>query len=156
MTLRELRLKEGIPLKEASEITGIPMRTYIRYEKEPEKENTIKYKHALNTLAEYTRIDEDKGILSIDAIRTGLGEVFKDKDVSFCILFGSYAKNRATEKSDIDLVVNTGITGLAFYGLVEEIREKLKKKVDLLRIEDLTENTGLLSEVLKDGVKVYG
>ena len=156
MTLRELRLKEGIPLKEASEITGIPMRTYIRYEKEPEKENTIKYKHALNTLAEYTRIDEDKGILSIDAIRTGLGEVFKDKDVSFCILFGSYAKKRATEKSDIDLVVNTGITGLAFYGLVEEIREKLKKKVDLLRIEDLTENTGLLSEVLKDGVKVYG
>ena len=73
-----------------------------------------------------------------------------------CYLFGSYAKGYATEKSDVDLLVDTDITGLDFFGLVEEFRESLHKKVDLLRLEDIRDNKEILLEILKDGIKLYG
>lgn len=47
---------------------------------------------------------------------------------SFCYLFGSYAKNTANELSDVDLLVSTKITGMAFFGLAEKLREALHKK----------------------------
>lgn len=43
-----------------------------------------------------------------------------------------------------------------FYGLAEELREALLKKVDLLNIEQLNNNPELINEVLRDGVKIYG
>ena len=48
------------------------------------------------------------------------------------------------------------ITWLKYYGLVEELRESLKKKVDALDIEQLRNNYELLKEILKDGIKIYG
>ncbi len=35
-------------------------------------------------------------------------------------------------------------------------RETLKKKIDIVRIEDLLENSTLLVIVLKEGIKIYG
>ena len=70
--------------------------------------------------------------------------------------FGSYAKGLATETSDIDMVISTDISGLRFYGLVEDLRTTLHKKLDVLNIQQLSENKDLIHEVLKDGIKVYG
>ena len=79
-----------------------------------------------------------------------------DYDVEYCYLFGSYAKGKATEESDVDLLVSTSVTGMRFYEIVEALREGLKKKVDLLNVEQLKDNLELLNEILKDGIKVYG
>ncbi len=76
--------------------------------------------------------------------------------MDYCYLFGSYAKGKATENSDVDLLISTSISGLAFYGLIEDLREALKKKVELLRKEELANNSQLIDEILKDGIKVYG
>ena len=38
----------------------------------------------------------------------------------------------------------------------EELREKLCKKVDLLNTKELVQNENLISEILKDGIKIYG
>ena len=43
-------------------------------------------------------------------------------------------------RQSIDILIDTDITGLKFYGLVEEIRTGLCKKIDLLRIEDVMKN----------------
>lgn len=104
----------------------LPQRTY--YESDSSKENTIKYEYAVNRLTKYLRVDEDRGLLSIDSIKEKIAPVLRDRQVGFCILFGSYAKGKATEKSDVDLVVSTDITGLDFFELVEELRESLKKR----------------------------
>lgn len=56
--------------------------------------------------------------------------------------------------SDIDLLICSDIKGLKFYGLVEALREKLHKKVDLLNIEQLKDNLDLTKEILKDGIKI--
>ena len=71
-------------------------------------------------------------------------------------MFGSYAKGKANEQSDVDLLISTNVTGLEFFGLIEELREKLHKKVDLLDDRQLINNLDLLREILKDGIKIYG
>ena len=75
---------------------------------------------------------------------------------NYCYLFGSYAKGKATPVSDVDLLISTGLTGLKFYGLVEDIRTALHKKVDVLDVNQLNDNIKLINEILKDGVKIYG
>ena len=56
----------------------------------------------------------------------------------------------------IDLCVSTSLTGLSYVGLIEELRQKLCKKIDVIRLNDLSDNFELLSEIMKDGVKIYG
>ena len=45
---------------------------------------------------------------------------------------------------------------MKFFELAETLREKLKKKVDLLDIAQLNNNPTLVQEILKDGIKIYG
>ena len=71
-------------------------------------------------------------------------------------MFGSYAKGKETPISDVDLLISANIKGLKFYGLVEELRTVLHKKVDVLDMNQLKENLELTEEILKDGVKIYG
>ena len=42
------------------------------------------------------------------------------------------------------------------YELAEKLREKLRKKIDLLDVKQLAGNSELLNEVLKDGIRIYG
>lgn len=56
---------------------------------------------------------------------------------------------------DVDLLISSNITGLKFYGLVESLREKLNKRVDLLNQDQVKNNFELLNEILKDGIKIY-
>lgn len=46
--------------------------------------------------------------------------------------------------------------GLKFYGLIEEIRIALHKKVDVLDVGQLKDNIELIKEIRKDGIKIYG
>ena len=65
-------------------------------------------------------------------------------------------KERQNQPSDVDLLISTDATGLKFYGLVEDIRTALHKKVDVLDINQLKDNFELTQEILKDGIKIYG
>ena len=76
--------------------------------------------------------------------------------MKYAYLFGSYAKGRATGKSDVDILVSASVTGIEFFGLVEELRTELHKKVDVLDKNQLKGNLELTEEILKDGIKIYG
>ena len=95
-------------------------------------------------------------VYTIEEIQKMLAELLKDKPVYKVILFGSYAKGKATEKSDIDLLICVDIKGIKFFGLVEELRLSLCKKVDALDINQINNNPDLAKEILKDGIKIYG
>ena len=157
MSLKELRLSYGISQKEAAMCVNVPLRTYVRYEASSDEKN-IKYLKMIDLLKEKYEITEDKGVLSIDAIKTIVNHVLNEykKDVNYCYLFGSYAKGYAKGDSDIDLCIDTKLTGLTFIGLIETLRQSLNKKVDLIRIQDITNNLDLLNEIMKDGIKIYG
>jgi predicted nucleotidyltransferase len=154
-TLKELRKKCGLTQAEASQITDIPLRTYINYENDSSKADSIKYNYIIQKLQEYSLVDETLGILRFEEIISVCAEVFSEYTVHYCYLFGSYAKGTPTEQSDIDLLISTEVSGLKFYGLAERLRERLKKKVDLINVEQLKDNPELIEEILKDGVKIY-
>ena len=110
----------------------------------------------MEKLEKYGLVDEDHGLLTINKIKDIIEIVFENYDVEYCYLFGSYAKGLATESSDIDLVIETSLTGIKFFGLIEELREQLKKRVEVITVSSLEKNVDLIGEILRDGIKVYG
>lgn len=154
--IKDIRHEAKMTQAQAASYVGIPLRTYIRYEQDYPGVSDIKREYIIRKLNELTEITEEKGILSIDRIQKTVSEICRNYDIPLCYLFGSYAKGYATEKSDVDLMVDTDITGLDYFGLVERLRQALHKKVDLLRLDDIKENKELLFEIFKDGVKLYG
>ena len=119
------------------------------------KNNSIKYNYIFNEISKYGYIDEEHGILNIDKIKEIAFNVLSNYDVEYCYLFGSYPKGTAKDTSDVDLLVSTKITGIAFFGLAERLKEELHKKGDIVNIEQLNNNQALLNEILKDGIKIY-
>lgn len=156
MTLKELRKQNKLTQIECAKYLGVPVRTYQNYEVDEKKRTSMKYLYMIQKLEQYGFVDETHGILSIQRIKDVCTEVFSEFEVEYCYLFGSYAKGKATESSDVDLLIATFISGMKFYDLVETIRESLAKKVDVLNLEQLTNNPELVNEILKDGVKIYG
>lgn len=156
MTLKELRKQKKLTQAACAKYLGMPLRTYQNYETDASKVSSMKYIFMLQKLEAYGYIDEDHGILTIDQIRDSCTTVFKEFPVEYCYLFGSYAKGKATEASDVDLLIATSVSGIKFYDLVEAIREVLQKKVDVLNREQLSDNPELINEILKDGIKIYG
>lgn len=156
MTLKELRKQNKLTQAECAKYIGMPLRTYQNYEADASKASSMKYMFMMQKLEEYGFIDEVHGILTIDQIKDSCATVFKEFPVQYCYLFGSYATGKATEASDVDLLIATDVSGIKYYDLVEAIRESLHKKVDVLERKQLLDNPELVNEILKDGIKIYG
>lgn len=159
MNLLSIRTQYGLSQIEASIILNIPVRTYIRYEKDDNYGSGMKREMMIRTLIEKCEITEEKGLLTIEQIKTVLTQLFESEykgQIDFCYLFGSYAKGYAKDNSDVDLCIATELKGLKFAGLSESIRRVLHKRVDLVRFSNLKDNLELINEIMKGGVKIYG
>ncbi len=158
-TLLEIRKKYKASQAEIANLLGIPVRTYIRYEQNDSYGSSLKRQTMIKLINDKYEITEEKGLLTIDQIKQKLCELFNTQykgAIIFCYLFGSYAKGYATEKSDIDLCVETSLKGFDFVGLSEDIRNLLHKKIDLIRFDTLENNFDLINEIMKDGIKING
>lgn len=160
MTLLETRQNYNLSQMQVADVLGIPLRTYVRYEKDNSYGNELKRKMMVQSINEKYEITETKGVLSIEEIKTKVHDLIETKykgKISFCFLFGSYAKGYAKGTSDVDFCISTTLKGLDYVGLSEDIRSVLHdKKVDLVKFEHIGNNLNLLNEILKDGIKVYG
>lgn len=88
-------------------------------------------------------------------IQALLQPVFAAYKIKKATLFGSYAKGLAEERSDIDILVDSGLKGLAFFGLLEDVVTTLGKEVDLLDISQLTPDSQIREEIKRNGVVIY-
>ena len=154
--LKEIRIAKQLTQQETARRLGVSLRSYIMYENDPGKEKSIKYRFLLQELQKINAVDEEHGTLTIEQITKICNEILKDYQVEYCYLFGSYAKGKAAENSDVDLLISTETTGLRFYEMAERLREGLHKKVDLLDAKQLVNNEKLIHEVLKEGIRIYG
>lgn len=154
--LRELRTAKHLTQQEVADRIGVSLRSYVSYENDKQKKDTVKYRFLLHELEQIDPIDEEHGILSVGDIVEICAEVFSQYGVDYCYLFGSYAKGTPSESSDIDLLISSKITGLEYYELIERLRQALRKKVDVLDVKQLVKNEELLNEVLKEGIRIYG
>ena len=134
VNLRELRKQKGLTQQKCADFIGIPLRTYQNYENDKLKSDSIKYQYMMNKLLEYGYVDEEHGVLSVDAIKKICSEIFANKNVEYCYLFGSYAKGKATEKSDVDILIEKGMpmSLLKLSGMRQSLMEALNLPVDLV------------------------
>jgi predicted nucleotidyltransferase len=81
-------------------------------------------------------------------------EICKRNDVSYCAVFGSFARGDATSESDVDLLVRfSKPVGLAFFALADEFETALVKKVDLAT--DKMIGTYIRESVMRDLKTIY-
>ncbi len=83
-------------------------------------------------------LDEIKS--ELETVKPSLEKRFKVETID---IFGSYARNQATEQSDIDLLVTYSTTDYDYFtiiGLKNYLRRKLGVKVDFVSKEFLNKN----------------
>ena len=154
MELKETRKQHRLTQKEAASLVGIPYRTYIRYEENPAYQNSYKYKKIVEDLNAKFFIDEEHGLLELSFIKNTVQACLENHNVSRCYLFGSYARKQAKETSDIDLLIDTDVTGMAFFRMVEDLRNALHKRVDALRLADLQNGNPIILTILREGIRI--
>ena len=94
-------------------------------------------------------------IYTVSELQTLLSPIFRAHGVRKATLFGSYAKGMATPRSDVDLLVDSGLRGLAFFGLLEDVSEALDTPVDLIDTSQVEEESLVAHEIQKSGVALF-
>ena len=154
--LRQKRQELGITQIQAANVCGVSRRTYQTYEETNNLNST--YDELIRKLNEIGVLDGSNYISSVRHIKHVCRELFKEKypEIKSAYLFGSYARDEATSKSDIDLLVVCPPMGMKFYGMAADLEERLHKVVDLHTHREIAGNENFLERVLNEGIKVYG
>ena len=95
-------------------------------------------------------------VYTVAELRDTLRPIFDAHGVRSAVLFGSYAKGMATERSDVDLLVDSGLRGLSFFGLLESVVTALDVPVDMIDACQIEQNSVIDREIRRSGVKIYG
>ncbi|MBQ3086802.1 MAG: nucleotidyltransferase domain-containing protein [Clostridia bacterium] len=84
-----------------------------------------------------------------------MSPVFRSYGVRRAVLFGSVTKGTHTEKSDLDVLVDSRLTGLRFVGLLEALQQVTGMRVDLLDVSHLERGSTAEEEIERSGVVIY-
>lgn len=95
-------------------------------------------------------------VYSISTIQSLLRPIFNAHHIKKAVLFGSYAKGNAKKNSDVDILVDSGLKGLAFFGLLEDVVTALDKNVDMLDTSQIIQDSLVDKEIKRSGVLIYG
>lgn len=95
-------------------------------------------------------------VYTVAELKKILTPIFEQNGVRQAILFGSYAKGTATTRSDVDILVDSGLRGLAFFGLLEDIAVALETPIDLLDVTQIQKSSSIEREIRESGVEIYG
>ena len=92
---------------------------------------------------------------TISQIEKQLAPVFRSNNVRRAVLFGSYGKGMPTAGSDVDILVDSGLSGLSFFGLLEDVCRSLDCPVDLIDTRDVIPGSMIDLEIRGTGVVIY-
>ena len=94
-------------------------------------------------------------IYTIEQIRRIAAPIAAAYGVKSMRLFGSYARGEATEHSDVDLLIDRGNlrSGFALGGLYADLRDGLRKELDLVTTQGADED--FLLRIRSDEVMIY-
>jgi hypothetical protein len=94
-------------------------------------------------------------IFTVPQLQALLSPVFDRYGIRRAVLFGSYGKGTATETSDVDLLVDSGLRGLRFVGLLDDVQRAVGKDVDLFDVTHIESGSRIDREIRDTGVTVY-
>ena len=59
------------------------------------------------------------------------------------------------QSSDVDILVDSGLCGLVFYGLLDNVVSALRPPVDLIDTSQIEENSPVEHEINQSGVAIF-
>lgn len=93
-------------------------------------------------------------IYTIEEIKTKAIPIVKSYGLNKLSLFGSYAKNKATNDSDLDFIMDKGkLKGLEYISLVDSLEKEFNCHVDLISYD--ASNKEFINSVKKDKILIY-
>ena len=94
--------------------------------------------------------------MDIDELKEMVVPVLKKHKITKAGVFGSFAKNKATDKSDVDILVELTypMSLLDFIGIKQELEEILQKSVDLVEYRAI--KPIIKDSILKSEIRIYG
>jgi len=96
-------------------------------------------------------------MLSIEEIKSYILPVVKKYPVEKVILFGSYARGDASDKSDVDLIVESRgrLRNRKIFALGGELLGVLPVRVDVYDILEIENPSAMYDNVQKEGIVIY-
>lgn len=94
-------------------------------------------------------------VYSIPQLKAALVPIFEEYGVRKATIFGAYGCGTATEASDIDILVDSGLHGLRFVGLFSDLTQKLGKEVNLVDVTHTQAEDLIELQVQKAGIIIY-
>ncbi len=94
-------------------------------------------------------------VYTVQQVQERLSPIFRENGVRKATLFGSYSKGTATASSDVDLMVDSGLKGLRFFGLLEDVSQSLQCDVDLIDQSQIVPGSRIDHEIRRTGVVIY-
>lgn len=94
-------------------------------------------------------------VYAVPELKELLAPAFERNGVRQAVLFGSYARGNATPRSDVD-ILDSGLHGLAFFGLLDDVASSLETPVDLMDVVQIDSGFRIDREIRESGVRIYG
>ena len=103
-------------------------------------------------------------IYTIDELKRIIGPIAQKYEIPAVYIFGSYARNEATENSDVDVLIQrkgSNIVGWMIGALYEDLSECLGKGLDLVTTETLEQEDTIrrtpwfVKNLLKERLLIY-
>ncbi|MDY0100622.1 MAG: nucleotidyltransferase domain-containing protein [Bacilli bacterium] len=101
------------------------------------------------------QFQEDFYIPSFLQIKEKVKQVVATHNIEKVYLYGSYAKGTQTPESDIDFYMISDIEDIEYFGVIEELRTAVNKKVDLLSNKTIKKNSPIAKEIERTGILIY-
>lgn len=98
----------------------------------------------------------DSNVFTIQDIVSLVRPIAERYGVKEIYLFGSYARGEADEDSDLDFLVFGGdhFKLTMIFALAEELREALKKDVDVFEINEINQDSDFYNTIMKERLPV--
>jgi predicted nucleotidyltransferase len=71
------------------------------------------------------------------------------------ILFGSYARGDQYSNSDVDLIIDCELKGLAFFELVGRLIESIPVKSNIFELREIIQPSDLFDAIKQEGIVIY-
>lgn len=93
--------------------------------------------------------------IQLNSFKHSLPPFFKKTACARLSCLASYAKGTAQPASDVDLWVDSGLRGLSFFGLLEDVCRCVQCEVDLIDRADVIPGSAVDREIHNTGVVIY-
>lgn len=95
-------------------------------------------------------------VMTIDEIILIVKPLAEKYKIERIYLFGSYARNEASEDSDLDFLVYGGdqFRSVSIFSFAEEIRKQTQKNVDAFEIREINQDSDFYNKIIKERVLI--